>query len=314
MKKFLLKVLLFACTIILVDWVSGFAFDLIQHYAFERDPARFEVRAMYAIEKAVSELDIIGASDASHTYISNMITDSIGLKTYNYGKDGSFFIYQNCLINLMLQNHTPKAIIWEIGKGKLSLNENDKVTEWRRIQDFYPYYKDNNYCKKLINKRDRYQRLYMLSGLYRHNSGILSMLEPFVTHNLTDNSLGGYLPLPNKGYSYPTFQDRKTAEDNIDTMKVNLLKETLDKCANKGVKVIFCFSPQYSYDVDEGTAQHKELMKISEKYQIPVIDYRQNEYFMQDSTFFKDNRHLNDKGAHIYMRYLIPELKHILID
>ena len=39
--------------------------------------------------------------------------------------------------------------------------------------------------------RDRSPPLYLLSGLCRHNSGILSMLEPFVTHNLTDNSLGG---------------------------------------------------------------------------------------------------------------------------
>jgi hypothetical protein len=312
MKKFILYLLAILISVIVLDFGTGKFLDVIQRKAFERNPERFEVRAMYAIEKANSEVDIIGASDASHSYISNMIADSLGLTTFNYGKDGCFFIWQNCLVNLMLERHTPKMILWEIGKNSLSTPESKEEREWQSIKDFYPYYKKSAFCKNLIDSRGRFQQLCMLSGLYRFNSSILSIVEPFITGESIDNSTKGYLPLPNEGYIHPTFKQGKPLEDNIDNRKTEMLRSTLDICHEKGVAVVFCFSPKYKNDNIEVTSQWHELKSIASEYGVPLIDNENNQLFITDSTLFKDDAHLNDKGARLYMEYFIPQLKQTL--
>lgn len=312
MKKYIIKFAIFAAVVVLVDFFAGLALDAIQHKAFEKNPLRFEVRAMYAIEQAESEVDIIGASDASHSYISNMIADSLGLTAFNYGKDGCFFVYQNCLINLMLEHHTPKVILWEIGKGSLATSETNEDREWQSIKDFYPYYHKSDYCKTLIDSRNKFQKAYMLSGLYRHNSNLLSIIEPFLSNETIDDSNKGYLPIANEGYLYPKFIDKALDYDNVNSWKADLLKGTLDFCREKDVKVVFCFSPKYQNEYVEQTSQWQAMKAVIDEYDIPVIDYYNDTLFISDSTLFKDNRHLNDRGARLYMEHFVPELKQIL--
>lgn len=313
MKKFIIKFAIFAIVVVAFDFVAGYVLGILQHNAYEKNPLRFEVRAMYAIEQAKSEIDIIGASDASHSYISNMIADSLGLSTFNYGKDGCFFVYQNCLIHLMLEHHTPKVILWEIGKECLTSAKNDD-REWQSIKDFYPYYDKSDYCKNLIDSRGKFQKVYMLSGLYRYNSSLFTIIEPFLSKDKVDDASNGYLPLPNDGYNYPEFKIGVMTEGSLDTRKVAILKGTLAKCRDKGIKVVFSFSPKFSEDNSDATIQYEELKKIAEEYGVIIIDNRSNEVFNKDATLFKDNVHLNDKGANLFMRVFIPELKRLLGD
>lgn len=312
MKKYIIKFAIFAAVVVLVDFLAGMALDAVQHKAFEKNPLRFEVRAMYAIEKADSEVDIIGASDASHSYISKMIADSLGMTTFNYGKDGCFFVYQNCLTNLMLERHTPKVILWEIGKDCLSTTHTKQTTEWQSIKDFYPYYRKSEYCKHLINGRSRFQKLYMLSGMYRHNSQLLSLLEPFLTNESIDDSSKGYMSLPNEGYLYPEYINKAITYDTVDIWKADLLRGTLAQCKAKDVMVMFCFSPKFKDEHEESTSQWRELKKVAEEYDVPMMDFEHHIQFKADSTLFKDNAHLNDHGARLYMEHFIPELKQTL--
>lgn len=311
MKKFVLHIIIVIGAIIIVDYLVGAMLVLLQNKSFEKNPKRFEFRAMYAIEKADDDILIVGASDASHSYISNVIEDSLNMTTYNLGKDGCFFIYQNCLINLMLERHVPRVILWEIGKNCLTASENED-REWKAIKDFYPYYRKSDYCKQLIDNRDKFQSIYMLSGLYRFNSSLLTIAEPFLFNDVVDDTANGYLPLPNEGYNYPEYRVLGKAVDNVDNEKIEILKGTLDKCKEKGIKVIFCFSPKFNSDNAEGTLQYEELKRIANQNEVSLIDYRNKAPFNTDATLFKDNAHLNDKGARLYMEYFIPELKLIL--
>lgn len=312
MKSFFVKITVFVVVVILVDFMLGLILDTLQQKSFENNPLRFEVRTMYAIEKGNSDVDIIGASEVSHSYIPQMIADSLGMTVYNYGKDGCFFVYQNCLINLMLEHHNPKVILWSVGKDCLSINIRKEVTDWQSINDFYSYYGKNNYCRWFINSRSKYQKFFMLSGLYRHNSQLLSLFEPFLTSESIDDRTKGYIPLPDEGYRYPEYIDMAITHDTIDTWKVDLLRNTLTQCQSKGVIVIFCFSPNYKDEHVEATSQWRELKKVAEEYDVPMIDFEHHVQFKADSTLFKDNAHLNDRGARLYMEYFIPQLKQTL--
>ena len=308
--RYIGKVLLFIGAVVMLDVLSGIVLRKLHRASFERNSQRFEVRALYAIEKGDAEIAIIGASDASHSYISREIEDSLGLTTFNYGKDGCFFIYQNCLINLMLERYAPKVIVWEIGKACLSVDQNGDDRQWQSISDFYPYYDQNKYCYDVINKKGIYQHLFMYSSLYRFNSKLLSILEPFISSEEVP-ATKGYLPLPNTGYIYPEYHVSKTS-NSIDPWKVELLKGTLDLLRDKSVKVVFCFSPGYGENGSERTSQFNKLKEMVKLYDVSMIDYQDSPVFMSDSTLFKDARHLNDKGAKLYMEYFIPELKTVL--
>ena len=98
----------------------------------------------------------------------------------------------------------------------------------------------------------------------------------------------------------------------VDSWKAELLINTLDVCNEKGIKVIFCFSPKFRNEHIENNNQWKELKRISAKYNVPFIDFENCDVFMRDSSLFKDNVHLNDKGARLYMELFIPELKSII--
>ncbi len=310
--RFLFYLVFMIVGVVFIDIILGYAFRSLERISFEKNPKRFEVRARYAIEKAESEVAIIGASDASHSYISQMIEDSLHLSTFNYGKDGCFFIYQNCLINMMLEKHSPKVILWEIGKDCLSTTPAKKVTEWQSISDFYPYYDNNSFCKQLIDQKETLQHWYMLSSLYRYNSKALTIIEPFIVNEIVPDTKG-YVALPNMGYKYPSFDVTET-KDNIDPWKVDLLNHTLDVCKGNDIAVVFCFSPSYGEYGFDTTEQYKKLLEVAKTHGVGVIDYKSNSQFMADSTLFKDPKHLNDRGAHFYMEHFIPDLKNLLAE
>ena len=182
LMRYFFKFLVFALVVVAIDKVAGFAFDAFLKKSFDKNPMRFEVRAMYAIEKGDADIAIIGASDASHSYIAKEIEDSTGFTTFNYGKDGCFFVYQNCLINMMLERYSPKVIVWEIGKSCLSEDEVGDNRQWQSISDFYLYYDKNKYCRDVIDKKGRFQHLNMYSNLYRYNSKMLTILESFISN------------------------------------------------------------------------------------------------------------------------------------
>lgn len=311
MQKYLLRIVVFILIVVLVDHSVGWCLDWLQNKAFNLNPERFEMRTMYAVEKGNSDVAIIGASDASHSYISNMIADSLGMTTYNYGKDGSFFIYQNCLINLMLERYTPKLILWEIGKDCLSDSETKNVTEWQSISSLYPYYSKNEFVKNVIDHRGRFQRLYMLSGLYRHNSQLINIAEPFIIDEIVPDTKG-YLPIETSGYIYPDFINQPIDHSNINNWKVELLRKTLENCQYNHVKVVFCFGPKFKNESIESTLQWNKLSDISREYNIPMVDYLNTPFFDTNAKFFKDNIHLNDDGACYYMSFFIPALLEII--
>ena len=312
LMRYFFKFLVFALVVVAIDKAAGFVLDAILKKSFDKNPMRFEVRAMYAIEKGDADIAIIGASDASHSYIAKEIEDSTGFTTFNYGKDGCFFIYQNCLINLMLEHYSPKVILWEIGKDCLNADPAGDMRQWQSISDFYPYYDTNIYCRNIIAEKGKFQRVYMYSSLYRFNSKLSNLVEPFVEDEVIPDTKG-YVALPNDGYIYPQFADTPIRIDAIDEYKENMLFNTLKHCKERNIRILFCFSPKFIKDLSENTICYRRLKEVAEEFGVVIIDYKNSQAFIDYNTLFKDASHLNDKGAHLYMKNFIPDFKKALV-
>ena len=86
---------------------------------------------------------IVGSSRATHHYVTQMIEDTIGLSTYNVGRDGCYFNYNCCVIHSVLDRYTPKLIVWENGGNYLSEDDGS-------LNQLYPYYGKNKHITQAI--------------------------------------------------------------------------------------------------------------------------------------------------------------------
>lgn len=263
---------------------------------------------------------IIGSSTANHHYISCQIQDSLGMSVSNFGLDGAFFIFQNCVINYLLDSIAPKYILWEIGEDCLSDNT-PRFREYQMMYKLYPYYSSSKYIRKAIDDYDTWQRLRMMSDMYCDNSNMIHdmlVLSNVIRHGVpktkkVEDPERGYKPLPNMGYVYPEIISDSTME-YTNPRKCEMLVHTIQKCKQRGVQIIFTSSPRH-YDADLLSLQQaKELRRIAKEEGIPYLDFYHYEEISTDSTFFKDCDHLNANGAEAYMDVFIPSLKQVLMD
>ena len=304
-KLFILKLVIFIAILAGVDFLVGKGMDYLRISAFERHPNNVGMKASFVIEKTTDDVLIIGASDASHHYIPLMIEDSIGMTVQNCGIDGSFFLFQNCLINLTLQRYSPKMIIWQFGPNYLTTSY-DKY-EHQNDSRLYPYY-DDEYCNKILDEQSNTFWMKMKSGMYRNNSKLFDYVHGnFVEHHFYK----GYVPIETLGYAYPSIS-HEIDTCSLSPKKIDILKKSIEFCNIKGVKLVFAIAPSlYSEGIYE-TPQYGKLLSIANEYEVPIIESRKYREYFIDPSLYKDVNHLNDNGAKLWMKYFIPELEEIV--
>ena len=114
-KSLFIKTVIFLVVIVAVDFCCGKLFRLLELKALDRSPYGMPVEnAMWKVDKDVV---IIGASEACHSIIPQVLEDSLGLSVCNCGQDGCRFYIQNAMINGLVDRYSPKMILWSVGHG-----------------------------------------------------------------------------------------------------------------------------------------------------------------------------------------------------
>lgn len=307
----LVKATIFVVSFVLLDFLIGFFFDKISNRAFEKNEFARELSHRYCIEVDTSDVVIFGASTANHHYITNQIADSLHTSVYNHGADGCFFLFNNTLMNIMLDRHQPKVIIWEIGESYLS-SYYDVNKEYQNMHLLYPWYK-SPYVKKMVDKQDCFQKYRMLSNAYKNNSKLL-MYFRLCTGDFNQH-MGGYLPIAtdytlNDNYYDDTqllYSNHKIVQE-----KVIILEQTINRCKELGVKLVMVSSPRYYSDYVKSRDYYIKLREIAFQNDIPFLDFYNAEPFNKEPTWFRERTHMNHIGAEEYMKVFIPALKEVL--
>lgn len=307
MKKLLIWITGILLGVIVIDLSFGSIIQYFQEKSNELSPQRNKL--YYNVERDSSELIILGASDAAHHYDSHLIGDSLGISVYNCGIDGCFLSYQICELELILKRRQPKVIVWQFGPEYLS-NYYDDLYDYQSIRDLYLYYNDS-YVKKVIDKKNWYQKYLMLSKLYRCNNQLYNIFAGFLLHNNNEIDRGGYEPLVDKGDGYPVLSHEDNGGD-ISEDKCQMFIEAIRKIESKNIKLVLVTAPMYNDYPVENTEYYRRLLSILEEHNIPYINYRHNPFFMSDNTLYKDYGHLNEKGAREYMKRFVPDLKKVI--
>lgn len=314
------KSIIIVVCLVCIDYGVGKVADFVEKVHAQNAPS--------FVENVLSRRDdiiIIGSSTANHTYISNDIRDSIGLSVFNAGKDGRFFVSQNCLINLILDNYSPRYILWEIGEHSLSDNFG-KDREFQSETDYYPYY-SNPYIKEVYDKKDSYNRWRMMSNMYKDNSNIFVDVYHVINQLILkknrpgdgnksmrkDGDNNGYSPLTDGGMEDIQKITFPISIDNINEDKVSMLIGTINRCKSNGVKIIFTSSPRYYIPNVLQTKSYLKLKDIANIEGIPILNFYTCDSVVSKSEYFRDNDHLFEQGSEDFMSIFIPELKRVLL-
>lgn len=304
---FCLKVILLVVILFGVDRMVGAIFVKMKNMGLNRNPENMWLKTAHTIEKVNADIVIIGSSKASHHYVPQMISDSLDMTAYNCGQDGCFFLYQNCIINMLLDRYKPKMIIWDIQPG--SFLGNGAANEYQNFRYLSPYYPDNEWVESYINSESPKMHYRMMSKMFAYNSKVLNYLFPLVARG--SETTNGYIPLPSKGYALPSMliHTESKLECDINEEYLILLDRTLKRCKEKGVQFHMFISPEFSQKPKSTMTVEKEIARVTEENEMGLMNAHSERLFMHDASLFKDVGHLNDKGARLYTKMIIKRLK-----
>ena len=297
---FCLKVVLLVVILFGVDRLVGAAFVKMKDVGLERNPYHQWTKTAYVLEKCDAECVIIGSSRAEHSYITDMLVDSLGMSVYNGGQGGCFFLYQNCIVNMLLDRRVPKKIIWDV--------QPETMAEYQNVRYLSPYYDTDVWAKNFVDSQDQKACIRMACHQFRYNSNFVQYLMPVL--GVGSVTKGGYVPLPTEGYKYPVLKTSPNDEQEIgmDEEKVRKFEATLKRCKEKRVDLTLFVSP--SFVVNNGTIREAvNLMKeIASANGYTLYDFSSDNSFLSDSTLFKDGSHLNANGARLYTEKVIGQI------
>lgn len=289
--RFLLKCLVFIAIVLVVDFGMGKLFVFAKDTGLSKHPEDMWLKSSYTVEKVNSDVVIIGSSTATHHYIPSMIESETHLSTYNCGQDGCFFLYSACEINTILERYHPKVIVWDINPH--SLLDTDNGDEYQNMRYLSYYYNNDTVIRNYVdNKESRIKYLYELNG-YKYNSHFIYTFYPLVH---TSNTQQGYIPLDVSERTVfcktDVFWNGNWVNDEITE-----LKSTIKNCQANGVELIIVTSPYYAQYDNSVKEICNEFANMMSDMEVEYVNLLYTEPFASDSSCFRDNAHLNTKGA-----------------
>lgn len=299
MRKFIIKISLFAILFGIVDVLFGYVMSAV---SLQIDTGKTG-SDNYICDKSVDDILIFGSSRAKDHYNAQMISDSLGISCYNCGASGCGIILAYGRLLMLLERHTPHTIIYEITP---EFDYLDKIDNHRYLADLKRHY-DRSDIDSIFWSVDPTERYKMISGMYRHNTSSWRDLFYFFHKPSKNPEIRGFLPLDQEMDSLKMSHKRQPSHLKekyvYDSLKIQYLNKFIDK--TEGVDLIFVVSPTWS---GRG-AVLDTVRQICKKRSIPFLDYSNSPKYKHHPEYFFDGSHLNARGADEFTRDIIHELR-----
>ena len=295
MKRFIIKTAFFLALIACVDFISGHVFDYLQNNA----KGGMTFRDHYICNELKTDVLLCGSSRCVHHLNPQIITDSMGMSSYNLGLDGNGIILMYGRLQMIRKHTTPKLVIYDIAPEFDLLKREDNHKYLTLLK---PYY-DNKEIRDVLLSVDSTEQYKMLSNMYRYNSHFLEMMSDYM-RPVVKAKENGFVPL------LGDLDKSKIRRDNVypkeyefDPLKLYYLEKMADSF---GKKIVFCVSP-YWYGKD--TRQFAPIVELCKKRGLEFIDFSNSPKYLHNNSLFKDGNHLNSRGADEFTKDLIKELR-----
>ena len=263
--------------------------------------------------KVNSDLLIFGSSRAWIHIDPTMISDSLGISSYNLGIDGHNFWLQDLRYRELLKhNKRPKFIICSLDYFTLKKNK-----ELYNSEQFLPYMLRNKDIKNSTISYEGFSTIDYEIPLLRYygNYNAVETALRFSLGRLSNpiTRVKGY-----QGRDEVWNSDFDNAKASIKRLEVTLDKPTLvlfenflKECKSNNIKLIFVYTPEY-IEGQKFVSNREQIFglykKFSEEYQIPFYDFSNDSISYQKKHFYNAS-HLNKLGSQLFTKKLIDTLK-----
>ena len=298
MRKRIGFILIVLFIIIGCDWLVGAVTGKMIRGV--RDVGVNQTNTAQALFSREADVLILGSSRANHSFDCRIIEDSLGMSCYNAGRDGQNMVYDAMVFFTYIERHVPKLVILDIASSMMD-------DSWfGNLKEMNCYYGLAEPLDKIIDENSTWvERMKLKSNLYKYNNTWQWLLNARMAKSAAE--LDGYRPMPvnDKSPFKVSFVDGKVfvADDRC----VDYLERIRKACMNKGIRLILTYTPSLS--VLNSGGEEEWLEKYSVKNHLPFIDSGKDSSFYNHPELFYDMTHLNAKGAELYTKRFVTELK-----
>jgi hypothetical protein len=251
--------------------------------------------------KINADIIITGSSRAISHYDPRIIEAITGRTAFNLGRNGSQTDMQLAVLKTYLaHNRTPKLVLHNLDAFSF-------VTT-REVYDpaqYMPYLGEDDIYAALhhispeIWWKAKYLPVYGLKGCF----GWSPREDFFLGFN------------PRVGHWTADFENFKTTHGagttfDIEPEGVRIMEDLIRVCHDKGIKLVFVYSPEYR-EMQMLTKNRAEIFakfsELSERYNVPLWDFSDWNN-ANNHELFRNSQHLNAEGAKVFSQDLANRL------
>lgn len=234
-----------------------------------------------------SRVLILGSSRALHHYDSKLMEKALGVSCYNAGLGGHGLLYSYAILSERMLRNKPEMVILDISPNVL-IDPN-----WLgKLAIFLPFIDSSDVFAEIVEINPDITFIAKFMNSLKYNS----ILYELVLNEVVDTTpYKGYVPLDGM-LRQNTYTPKFANGDSINAMNKKYLGRIIETCRQNSVLPIIVISPSYE-DFDSSGAIKKFLAVFAEANRLTMIDYSSSDVFCGNERFFKDQLHLNRRGA-----------------
>ncbi|MGL6130910.1 MAG: hypothetical protein ACRCZ9_04755, partial [Fusobacteriaceae bacterium] len=249
-----------------------------------------------------------------------------GTNAYNLGVSGQGFFYDEAILKKYKSNLEPNGIVFI----PVSIFSFYKVYKVRRASDEYnsqQYYSFLNF-REIYRSNKNQQKLKQIFPLLYNGKSFISVIKYFITNIFK----GNLSPLDFTRPKILSLEDKIIEADrtlllhlgidddiynNMPEIAMSHFKNIIAICKENNLTPILVTTPQtYLYNERMGQNNYEEriyskIRKVNKLFENKLIylDYSHDKRFENNLDLFYDDDHLNKKGAEIFTKIVLEDLK-----
>ncbi len=295
MKKTWLHISIVLCVAIAADKAIGSALKWL--LAHQKSGGYFEMKQK--LTQLTPQIAIIGSSRAEAHYNPEIFEKKCGYSTINYGMSGSHLVSEYIALSIIIQ-HNPqlKTVVLDVTPYELSM-----LPDYNEVHDFYSLINDCPIVKSVAVQHLPFEKYKLTSSLYVYNSTVPEMLAGYLRKPAKFHKITGFIQSPETDFK-PVFG--KIERKEIYRESIELLDSIYTICMRANKQLVICVSPYFG-DATESNSM-AFLKDFCFRKGLRLMDYSSKEMYLKSPELFRDEKHLNYRGANLFTEQFIDDI------
>lgn len=284
------RFLFFIFKIIIIIFIAAIFLDFVYSKCFLQSQQRGKIGYIYNSKPQEFDVVILGSSRANNHFVTQMFTDK-GLKTFNYGMQGSKLFESDLVLKLLLEKKNKiKTVIVDVDVNLRTNKRSEAVT-----LKFLPYLRESKVIQKHMTSLPDYIFLYYVPFYrylkYEAKIGSREMFFCGINKKSKELDFGGYSALSN---------ENTVLKENlsVNPVKNKYYEEIKVICKKNNIRLIPIMTPMCQNVI--GINYFDKVKKL-----YPEIHNYEN--VVIENKYFASCGHMNDNGARLFTARILKD-------